>query len=80
MVPRRLDPPIGEVLRDLRLQRELTQEALAARAKLHRNYIGGVERGERNPTFVSVAKILRVLRISWAELGEALDAASAAER
>jgi transcriptional regulator with XRE-family HTH domain len=67
------DPPIGTVLRDLRVQRGLSQEQLAAKAKMHRNYIGGVERGEKSPTFKSVARILSVLGVSWSELGAALD-------
>lgn len=67
------EPPVGAVLRDLRVQRGLSQEQLAAKAKMHRNYIGGVERGEKSPTFKSVARILAVLGVSWSELGAALD-------
>jgi transcriptional regulator with XRE-family HTH domain len=64
---------IGSVLRNLRLQRGLSQEQLATKAKMHRNYIGGLERGEKSPTFKSVGKLLAVLGVSWAELGKALD-------
>lgn len=70
-------PPIGPVLREFRRARGLTQEELAARAHLHRNYIGAIERGERNPTFAAAAKVLRVLNVSWVELGEALESALA---
>lgn len=75
MVPSPTPPPIGAVLRHLRRSRGLTQEELAARAHVHRNYIGALERGERSPTFDSAAKLLHALKVSWAELGEALDAA-----
>ena len=64
---------IGPVLRDFRLQRELSQEHLAAKAGMHRNYIGGIERGEKSPTVKSVGRILDVLGVSWTELGQALD-------
>ena len=64
---------IGSVLRDFRLQRNFSQEHLAAKAGMHRNYIGGIERGEKSPTVKSVGRILDVLGLSWTELGEALD-------
>lgn len=67
-------PAIGPVLRAFRLQRELSQEEMAAKAGLHRNYIGGIERGEKSPTIKSVGRILAVLGVSWTELGAALDA------
>lgn len=68
------NPAIGTVLRELRVQRGLTQEELAARAKMHRNYIGGLERGEKSPTFKSIGRLIAVLDVSWTELGSALDA------
>lgn len=67
------DAPIGAVLRDFREEKQLTQEALAAMAKLHPNYIGGIERGERNPTVRSIGRILRVLGMTWTDLGVAMD-------
>jgi transcriptional regulator with XRE-family HTH domain len=70
------NPAIGTVLRDLRLQRGLTQEELAAKAKMHRNYIGGLERGEKSPTIKSVGRLISVLGLTWTELGSALDAQS----
>ena len=68
-------PAIGPVLRELRARSGLSQEQLAAKAKMHRNYIGGIERGEKSPTFKSVGRILAVLGITWAELGKSLDEA-----
>lgn len=42
-------------------------------AGLHRTYIGGVERGERNISFIALHKIVRALEISWSDLGSSLD-------
>jgi transcriptional regulator with XRE-family HTH domain len=48
---------LGAAVRELRACRVISQEELAFRAKLHRNYVGALERGEINPTF----KTLRTL-------------------
>lgn len=42
---------LGSVVRELRARHALSQEELGFRAKLHRNYVGAIERGEINPTF-----------------------------
>lgn len=68
-------PVIGTVLRELRVARGLTQEELAVKAKMHRNYIGGLERGEKSPTFKSVGRLITVLGVTWTELGAELDRA-----
>jgi DNA-binding XRE family transcriptional regulator len=47
-------------IRRIRLQRGWSQEALAARAGIHRTYMGSAERGERN------VAIDNVCRIAWA--------------
>jgi transcriptional regulator with XRE-family HTH domain len=53
----------GEAVRRARLRTGLTQEELADRCGLDRSYIGGVERGERNPTLVVIEKIAAGLDI-----------------
>ncbi|WP_371930866.1 helix-turn-helix domain-containing protein, partial [Paracoccus spongiarum] len=40
----------GDAVRQARATAGLTQEELAERAGLDRSYVGGVERGDRNPT------------------------------
>ena len=58
----------GEVVRKVRTAVGLTQEELADRSGLDRSYIGGVERGERNPTLTVIEKIAEGLGVTLAEL------------
>ena len=50
-------------LRRFRHQSGLTQEELAARAGLNRNYIGMIEREENSPTVDTLEKLAAVLKI-----------------
>ena len=52
----------GERVRQLRVAAGLSQEQLADRCHLHRTYIGGVERGERNVGLLNVYVIAAALR------------------
>ena len=65
---------LGSVLRAFREAMGISQEKLAEKASLHRTYIGSVERGERNPSFNSLTRILKSLNISWSDFGANLDA------
>jgi len=55
-------------LRDVRLERGLSQEALADEAGLHRTYIGSVERGERNISIDNIERLANALSVDVAEL------------
>ena len=58
----------GEIVRRLRKERDLSQEALAERASLAADYVGFIERGENVPTLTVILKIARALKVSASEL------------
>jgi transcriptional regulator with XRE-family HTH domain len=58
----------GTAVRRLREKVGISQEELAERAGMHRTYIGGIERGERNPTLVSIHKLAKALGVSPKQL------------
>jgi len=58
----------GERVRNLRLAKGLSQEELAFRAGVHRTYLGGIERGERNPALKNIAEIAKALDVTLSEL------------
>ena len=60
----------GKHVRKLRLDRGLSQENLAELADLHRNYVGGVERGERNIAIISIVRLAHALKVKPAKLLE----------
>jgi transcriptional regulator with XRE-family HTH domain len=59
---------LGREIRGRRKARNLSQEALAELAGLHRNYIGFLERGERNPSATTLFQLARALDIKLGEL------------
>ena len=63
----------GEHIRHLRKQRGLSQEKLAELAGLHRNYIGGIERGERNVALLNILRLSRALRVPPGDLFQGME-------
>lgn len=59
---------LGHVVRYTRARRALSQEELGFYARLHRNYVGAIERGEINPTFRVLLKLARGLDLPLSEL------------
>jgi len=59
---------LGARIRTLRTARALSQEELAGKANLHRTYVGGIERGERNVSVRNLAAIAKALRVPIAAL------------
>ncbi len=60
----------GKTVRKYRNQRGLSQEELAGLTGIHRTYIGGIERGERNPTLLMIHRIADALNVNPARLLE----------
>ena len=58
----------GKRIRTLRKARNLSQEQLAELTGFHRNYIGMIERGERNPALVNIEIFADVFEVSISEL------------
>jgi transcriptional regulator with XRE-family HTH domain len=58
----------GKRLRALRKQRGLSQEGFSLLVELDRTYIGGIERGERNPGLKVIVRIADALNVPVCEL------------
>ena len=53
----------GKRVRELRQKLGISQEAFADRCGLHRTYVGGIERGERNPSLMNIGRIADALDV-----------------
>lgn len=58
----------GKRVRDERINLGLSQEKLGEIAKVHRTYIGMIERAEKNITLTNMEKIARALGIKLSDL------------
>jgi transcriptional regulator with XRE-family HTH domain len=58
----------GGRVRALRIRLRLSQEALAEKAGIHRTYMGGVERGERNVCLKNILRLAAALGVRPGEL------------
>lgn len=64
----RLEVLAGKNIRRLRKAAQLTQEELAAEVGVDMRYLGGIERGQENPSLAVVARIAKALRVSASAL------------
>lgn len=53
----------GQRVREIRKDKDLSQEELAHKADLHRTYIGMIERAEKNITLINIEKIANALEV-----------------
>jgi transcriptional regulator with XRE-family HTH domain len=58
----------GKRLRDVRQKRGISQERLGDLAGLHRTYVSGVERGERNISLLNIEKLAVALDVAMSDL------------
>lgn len=58
----------GRNVRTVRQQRKLTQEKLAFEAKIDLTYMGGIERGIRNPSLLVMCRIANALSVPLTKL------------
>jgi len=64
---------LGETIRQLRQNKGLSQEELAELADLHRTYVGGIERGERNVSLANLVRISRALGVTVSDLTRGIE-------
>lgn len=62
----------GKCVRERRTELHISQEELASRSNLHRTYIGGIERGERNITLLNFFELAKALETAPSVLLEGL--------
>ena len=73
----RVQAAFGKRVREFRTERQLTLEMLAEKADLHENYVGAVERGERNLSLYNVWRLANGLGWPVADLVQDLPARKA---
>ena len=59
---------LGKAVREYRLKKGLTQQDLADKCGLDISYVGGIERGQRNPTLGVVHGLASVLEVRVSDL------------
>jgi len=63
-------PGVALAIRDVRIEKGLTQEELAGRSKLHLTWVGRIEGGKANPSWGTVRRIAQALGITLGKLAE----------
>lgn len=58
----------GQILREARLDKDLTQVEVATKAGIHPNTYAKIERGENKPSSESIKKLIKVLGIESSKI------------
>jgi len=67
---RTIEESLGEILRQLRKERGLSQEELALESGYHRTYISLLERGQKNPSLRTIFELAKALEVAPSEIVE----------
>lgn len=60
----------GDNVKKFRKKKGWSQEELGMRSRLHRTYIGSIERSERNVSLINIQRIAKALNVKASELIE----------
>jgi|TARA_B110001469_G_C9520158_1_gene258943 transcriptional regulator with XRE-family HTH domain len=63
----------GKIIRELRKEKNISQEELGFRSNVHRTYIGMIERGEKNISLENIEKLSKGLGVTMNVLFERLN-------
>ena len=64
---------VGQRIKELRKQLELSQEALALKAEVDRTYVTDVENGRRNVSLEILERLIKALNVSFTEFFNSKD-------
>lgn len=59
---------LGERIRDIRIERRMTQEDVADRADINRTHVSDIERGRKPPTVTTLYRLAHALRVHPADI------------
>ena len=59
---------VGKRIREIRNSQKISQQELGERADLNYKFVGGIERGERNPSIETLRKVAHGLKVEVGEL------------
>ena len=72
-----IEQSLGQILRQLRYERGLSQEELALESGYHRTYISQLERGLKNPSLLTIFQLAKVLEVKPSEIVERIQTVTA---